>query len=571
MQPSSRVSVASMLIVCLALLPWGRVHAGLDDCLKAAMSSTNPDDVKKAAVFAAKYPSCVAHLVPPDTVPYVALSGSLDAANQSGALSQIGLGFSNYAQCTANFDLGRTSLKQMAPVLRPICSSINLDCQTLENDAAGEINARLTEQVPMLDLLPCACAAATSGLGVEKLAKLVRDAGQCASTAAEVGKALQNVASGTFKTGQDAVELGADVAKAAYETGKAIVNTAGNAACEVGSWVGACDNSSDSPPPPTAWTTATAICKPRGGIWTLSSRTQQPDDFSVTCNSGLDCWARPGKPLECTQLRTVSELQQDLAEMQQWCPAHAKSLTSGYHAQCHDNWCKVAVNNVASQYEEQCLGALSASQAASGPSGHSRDEYRKWMQLSDQGFIGKFDTLVVESIRRDPNTTPRQFLSTYDCRTFLGRVEQFNCRSSGGFQQCKKMADAGKVHKCFLAGSTQEYAGLNVSGKAAQLIRDAADDSRMPRDTVTSPDAVIPPAMETLPATPSVRGNSRTIQIDGTPRDSLTQRGCTPVRGQGEDRQCVDDAAFAYCMRMQATRQVKVCRNAATGEVRSRD
>lgn len=570
MLPSSRVSVASMLIVCLALLPWGRVRAGLDDCLKTVTSSANPDDVKKAAVFAAKYPSCLAHLVPPDTVPYVALSGSLDAANQSGALSKVGLGFSNYAQCTANFDLGRTSLKQMALVLRPICSSINLDCQTLENDAAGEINARLTEQVPMLDMLPCACAAATSGLGVEKLAKLARNAGQCASTAAEVGKALQDVASGTVKAGQDAGELGADVANAAYETGKAIVNTVGNAACEVGSWVGACDNSSNSPPP-TALTIATAICKPRGGIEMISSRTQQSDDFSVTCNSGLSCRAMPGKPLECTQLRTVSEYQQDLAEMQQWCPAHAKSLASGYHAQCHDNWCKVAVNNVASQYEEQCLGALSASQAASGPLGHSRDEYQGWMRWRDKGFIDQFDLLVIESIRRDPNTTPRQFLSTYDCRTFLGREDQFNCRSSGGFQHCKKMVDAGKVHKCFLAGSTQEYAGLNVSGKAAQRIRDAADDSRMPRDTVPSPDTVTPPAMEALPATPSVRDNSRTIQIDGTPQDSLTRRGCTPVRGQAEDRQCVDDAAFAYCMRMQATRQVKVCRNAATGEVRSRD
>ena len=112
----------------------------------------------------------------PTLVPYVALSGSLDVANQSGALNKVGLDFSTYQQCANKVNPGKATVKQLAPVLKPVCGNLNMDCQMFEGTAADEVNEQLASEVPLLSLLPCSCAAATSGLGVEKIATLVNNA-----------------------------------------------------------------------------------------------------------------------------------------------------------------------------------------------------------------------------------------------------------------------------------------------------------------------------------------------------------------------------------------------------------
>lgn len=543
MSSRHRSPVLVILIACLGLLPWTEAAAGLDDCLKAAMNTADPDDVKKAAMFAANHPACLADLVPPHTVPYVAMAGSLDAANQSGALNQVGLGFNGYAQCKANFDPGHATLKQLAPVLKPICSSLNMDCQVFEGSATDQVNAQLVEQVPLLSMLPCACAAATSGLGVEKLAKLTRDAQQCASTVGEIGKALSSVASGGLKLGQGAVDLGEDAAKAAVALGEDIAKSIGSAGCAISKLWGGCEGT-----PPSYKTAATAICKDHGSTWWAASKTGKPDDVFAQCNDGLYCWAWPGSPLKCEQRRTPSERQQDLVEMKQWCPQRQASLVAGYHAQCHDGLCKVAANHIASQYLDACLETISDEEEQSLPTDRRHAEYQDWMASKDPGFISKFDTLVIESIRRDPDTTPEQLLATYDCRTFLGRKDEYSCKWEGGFQQCRKLVDAGKMKKCWLAGNPmKEYSAPILQGNALRAAGEAIQSAK-------------PPRTRTLPVD--------TRPVDTAPIRPILPPGCERSPGRANDLTCADDAGFASCLRLFATRQVGVCRNAASGEVR---
>lgn len=555
-----RISALTILNACLCLLPWSEATAGVDDCLKAALHNANPDDVKKAAAFAVNHPTCLPNLVPPYTVPYAAMSGSLDAANQSGALNQVGLGFNNYAQCKANFDPGRLTVTKLAPVLKPICSSINIDCQLFEGSAADQANAQLIEQVPLLGMLPCACAAATSGLGLDKLAQLTGDAQQCASTFTEIGEALSDAASGTVSLGEGALALGEDAARQALQLGDDIANSIGSVGCAVSRIWGGCQGA-----PPSYKTTATAICKAHGSTWWAASKTEKPDDFFVQCNDGLYCWAWPGSSLKCEQRRTAAERQQDLSEMKQWCPQRHASLVTGYHAQCHDGLCKVAANNVASQYLAACLETVSDEEAGSLPTDRRHAEYQYWMASEDPGFISRFDALVIESIRRDPKTTPQQLLATYECRTFLGRKDESLCKWEGGFQQCKKLVDAGVMQKCRLAGGTKEYPSPTLQGSVAKVVGEAL------RPVRTTPTSTIPAeASPTDAAQPGLMVQQRTplSRIDDEVQESLEQHGCKPFSARANDRLCADDTAFTFCLRLLAMQQVNVCRNDASGEVR---
>lgn len=172
--------IASGILLGLLWLPLP-AKAGIDDCLQVALGTANPSDLKKALAFATGHPTCLDNLVPPTLIPYIALSGSLDVANQSGALNQVGLGFGNsYPQCVENMDPGKHAVKQLAPVLKPVCSTLNMNCNAFEGAAADEVNAQLVSEVPLLGMMPCACAAATSGLGVERIAELLK-AGQNAA------------------------------------------------------------------------------------------------------------------------------------------------------------------------------------------------------------------------------------------------------------------------------------------------------------------------------------------------------------------------------------------------------
>ena len=133
-----RHAACILLLSSLYLLPSNKTMAGVDDCLKAALNTANPSDLKKAAAFATSHPSCLANLAPPTLVPYIALSGSLDAANQSGALNKVGLGFSSYEQCAEKINPGKQTVKQLAAVLKPVCGTLNMDCGIFDGPAADE-------------------------------------------------------------------------------------------------------------------------------------------------------------------------------------------------------------------------------------------------------------------------------------------------------------------------------------------------------------------------------------------------------------------------------------------------
>lgn len=435
-----------VLTIILLVSQPNSAFAGLDDCLKAALNTANPDDLKKSAAFAYNHPSCLQNLVPPTLVPYVALSGSLDAANQSGALNQVGLGFNSYGQCKDKLDLGKATVKQLAPVLKPVCGTLNMSCQMFEGQAADEVNSQLASEVPLLSLLPCSCAAATSGLGVEKIAELVKETKQCGATLAQVGEALGDAANGVYKVGGDALEFGEDAASYALKLGEGIAKSVGSVTCAVSKLWGGCKST-----PPSYKSTATAICKSHQSTWWAASKTEQPNDVYVQCNDGLYCWAWPGKDLACEQRRTKAEQDADIAQMKQWCPQHSDELKAGYQQQCHDGWCKTAVTNVANVYTGACLKLPANTEKENLPTAVKGAEMKRWTDIEEPTYISKFENLIRESIRRDPNVTAQALMSTYDdCKPFLGRADEWLCKWNGGYQACKKLVNGGKMKKCYL-------------------------------------------------------------------------------------------------------------------------
>jgi hypothetical protein len=339
---------ASMLLVgSLCLLPSNKTMAGVDDCLKAAVAMASPNDMAKAASFASNHPTCLANLAPPQLVPYATLSGSLDVANSSGFLKQVGLGYSDYATCEAKFNPAQTSLKAMAPVIKPVCEQLGTNCQALEQEGANQANAQLAEQIPIIGLLPCACAAANSGLGIAKIADLVKKAQACGSTLAEVAVYFQKGAEG------------------AYDIGKSIVNSVGGTvtdiACTAYSVIGSCG--SNSPPPPTVQSVTTAICKNYGGVKSLSSESTQPNDFNLECNDGAKCQQTPGGPLQCSsaadQAATVAKRELEnsmlIAQNEFWCGQRRDQLKTDTFKQCRDDSCRFASGLVIASFHGVCL------------------------------------------------------------------------------------------------------------------------------------------------------------------------------------------------------------------------
>ncbi|HWS41204.1 MAG TPA: hypothetical protein VN247_07970, partial [Arenimonas sp.] len=437
-----RQSTGKIFLSAFCCMAFNQAYAGVDDCLKTALNTANPSDLKNAAAFATNHPSCLVNLAPPTLVPYAALSGSLDFANQSGALNKVGLGFNSYQQCADKVNPGNAAVKQLAPVLKPVCSTLNMDCNVFEGPAADEVNSQLASQVPLLSLLPCSCAAATSGLGVEKIAELVKDTKQCGATIAQVGEALGDAAVGVYDLAGDAVGYAGDAANEAIKLGESIVNSIGSVGCAVSKLLGGCKSA-----PPSYKTTATAICKAHGNTWWAASKTQAPNDFWVQCNDGLYCWAQPGDSLSCQQRRTPTQRNNDIAHMKQWCPQRELELEAGYQTQCHDGACKIAVTNVASHYVNDCMKVPVQSESSSLPSDFTGAEMKSWLENKESYFISKFEKLITESIQRDPNTPLLELLRTYDCRSFLGRENQALCKWNGGFEQCKKLVDASKMQK----------------------------------------------------------------------------------------------------------------------------
>jgi hypothetical protein len=571
MPPFLHQAIAMLLSGMLYLLPVGEASAGVDDCLKAAFNTADPDDLKKAAAFAYNHPSCLSNLLPPTLVPYAALSGSLDAANQSGALNQAGLGFSTYQQCADKVNPGKAAVKQLAPVLKPVCGTLNMDCGIFEGPAADEVNAQLASEVPLLSLLPCSCAAASSGLGVEKIATLLKDAKKCGATVEQVAEAFSDAAVGVYDVAGDAVELGGDAAAAAIKLGESILDGIGSVGCAISKLWGGCGDS----PPPTAITVGTAICKPRQGLWQLSTASNATNDFNLSCNDGLRCQAKPGKPMMCMQ--GMSKVQSEKAEADkaiadaalreanpQACLNRGGELKKGYDLRCRDAQCKSATFFVAAELASTCTKQSNIFPISA----------EKWSIDSENPFIVKFENVITESIRRDPNTTPVDLLATYDCRPFLGRSEQSLCESNAGYQVCRKLVDQGKMQKCRLAGGG-EYPMLAISPAVLGALS-KADVTRIP--PATAPDTAPAALTEATPAIiangPLLRAapaasetQNAAIAVSDAFLANAAQKGCRPFLGRRDELLCDDRAGYDECVQAVNRRLITQCRNADTGEI----
>lgn len=547
-----RLTVAPMLVTILGLFSQYSM-AGVDSCLKAALHTANPDDLKKAAAFAANHGTCLQNLVPPSLVPYVALSGSLDAANQSGALGKLGLGFSNYQQCTSKVNPGKATIKQLAPVLKPVCGTLNMNCQMFEGQASDEVNAQLASEAPLLNMLPCACAAATSGLGVEKIAELVKETQQCGAALQQVGEAFQDAAVGVYKIGGDALDLGKDAASEAVKLGESIVKNIGSVGCAVSKLWGGCQGT-----PPSYKTTATAICKAHQSTWWAASKTGGPSDVFVQCNDGLYCWAWPGESLRCEMRRTLAQRNSDIAQMKQWCPQREQTLQSGYQLQCHDGLCKVAVTNVASQYGAACSKLVQQSEAQTLPTDVPGAEMKAWLGKEESGFVSKFDQLIRESVRRDPKVTPVQLLATYECHPFLGREDQSLCKWSGGFQACKKLVDAKKLQRCLMPDGT-EYPTTAIGTRAQSAGLEAG---------ANLPAANLPVVVRGVrPLTTE----QAPITVSDTFLSNAAKKGCRPWRNNRDQLTCDNPAGYDECVQAVEKRYLRRCRNTATDETYPKD
>ena len=565
-----RHAAAMLLIGLLCLLSGTKAMAGLDDCLKTAFNAANPEDLKKAAAFASKHPSCLSNLAPPTLVPYVALSGSLDAANQSGALNQVGLGFSTYQQCADKVNPGKAAVKQLAPVLKPVCGTLNMDCSAFDGPAADEVNSQLASEVPLLSLLPCSCAVATSGLGAEKIAELVKDAKKCGATFEQVAEAFSDAAEGIYDVGGDAVELGKDAANEAIKLGESVLNSIGSVGCAISTLWGGCGDS----PPPIYKNTATAICKAHGSTWWAASKTQAPNDIFVQCNDGLYCWAQPGESLRCEQRRTPAQRDSDIAAMKQWCPQREAELEAGYQQQCHDGLCKIAVTNVASKYGVACMKIAVQDESDNTPSAVVGAEMKDWQGYRENLILSQFDQLIIESIQRDPKTPPVELLATYQCRPFLGRPEQSLCQYNGGYQKCKQLVDAGKIQKCFLAGGGEyPLPGIKPAliGALGSLLQSK------PAPAATAPQTEPAATRRTETATVSNSATLRAVQASTAEREPMAvsdsllnnaaDKGCLPYQGRRDELQCDNRAGYDECVQAVNRQLIWQCRNSDTGEV----
>ena len=427
--------LVSASFVVLGLTVSRPAAADVGSCLSLAYSAADPRDVEKAASFAAHHSECLQDLEPPvPLIPYAALSESLDAANQSGALGKVGLAFGDsYDTCVAKFDLGKVVLKQLEPVLKPVCGTIHLDCDIFEQQAGSEANAQIVNEVPLLGLLPCACAAATSGLGVTKIKELLNKAESCGGTLADAGKAVVGVAKGVYKAAE----------------------TVG---CAVESLWGGCSSDDPPPPPPDGISAAADWCAPYGGIQSAQSRTNRPDDFSVVCNDGSKCTVAPGKTPRCATAAQIKQYEQqqavhDAALRQSntlWCQQKSGVWRTQYEAQCHDAQCRTEVDGIVAEYVNETLAE------ANGPRPFPANQIAS---LYAKKYLDRFDDAIDGSIARDPKSGFQTVLTAYSCKWFLGREGEELCPTQHGYEACKRFVDTNLVRVCLQAGqANSKYA-----------------------------------------------------------------------------------------------------------------
>lgn len=439
----------------LSLISYALVGAAsVGDCLKSALSAANPADVAKAAKFASQHPSCIPNFVPPELVPFAALSAAVDGANQSGALAQLGLAFgsNNYGQCVSNLDPGKHSAKALAPVLKPVCSTLKLECGMFEGGAANEVNTQLAQKYPLLSMMPCACAAATSGLGVEKLVELVKVTQSCGALLADAAALLNDASKGVYKTGEVLVNTTEQGAVIVGDLVDDFVGALKSVGCTVAKVFGGCKSSK-----PTAYGAANKFCAARGGLKQFSSVSNDANEFTLQCNDLTRCSAKPGKPVACMDGNAVKASEQKTAQQyavqratnENYCKGRTETLHSLYEGKCHDAQCKLATGFVLSEWRQKCIKENNENV----PSGWTYDNYPpgnavNWLTGKEPLFKPQLETYVVESIMRDPNASEFDKMAAQNCQPFLGRAGEYLCPNQAGFEVCVSLAKAKQVKMC---------------------------------------------------------------------------------------------------------------------------
>ncbi len=546
--PILRYATSMLLLSALCLLPSNKALAGIDSCLSLALDAANPKDLQKSANFAYNHPTCLDNLIPPTLIPYIALSGSLDAANKSGALNQVGLAFgNNYQQCRDNFDPGKTIVKKLAPVLKPVCDTLGMNCKMFEGEAADQINSELTSEVPLLSLLPCSCAAATSGLGVDKLAELIKSTGQCAGTLADAGKILGKAAIGAYHAGESVLGAGGDALGYGAKLLGEFTGVAQDFGCLVSGGVfGGCPSADNK--------AATAFCKSHGGLELYTDGLE-----FVGCNDGSFCGAGGNGQVICsTKAATqalIDKLEKDKMEIENfnaaWCPNKRDILNANYSPKCHGTDCKIGVGFVLASYNGEC----SKQTVLQGPI---------WDANFSKKYIEEINGIIKESVINDPQSDPFDVLAYYDCRPFLGRADQALCGGTWGFVECKKLVDQNRLKTCATPQDNQRYP-LPTIAKLTNVINTGVI-TKEPAATEQAPMTISNGSL--LRATPATSATATpSIVVSDVFLANAAQKGCRPYLGRRDELLCENQAGFNECVQAVNRNMLKQCRNAENGEI----
>jgi len=128
------------------------------------------------------------------------------------------------------------------------------------------------------------------------------------------------------------VKFGYKVAKAGY--------------CAVLSLFG--DGCSSAEPPPTGYSEAYRWCQPYGGMKALLTRSNAPNDYSVTCNDGAQCRVEPGKQPRCATAAELaalgkSQIAQNDADFATKLPLWSSQFEGRWLDKCQDEQCRTAI------------------------------------------------------------------------------------------------------------------------------------------------------------------------------------------------------------------------------------
>ena len=202
----------------------------------------------------------------------------------------------------------------------------------------------------------------------------------------------------------------------------------------------------------------------------VKSATNQPNDYSVTCNDGAACIVKPGQKPRCITAAEKAAHEKKLAQQNatiiaeniKFCNIYHDLLKSEYDNKCHDNQCRTGVNFVVSSVKAACLQATN--------SGLSPFPAKLWFSSNEQKYRNSLDVLVNESIVRDPKAGLADKLWAEGCTSYLGRADEMLCTTQAGFDLCKTAVDTGAKKICHFTKSKEVYSGKKIQLKAVPLI-----------------------------------------------------------------------------------------------------